>query len=81
MKVNGDDVTSMLLTYCYLSVLLHIGWFYVRSFQEFGLARFKTSVTKTMKGFEYVLARMQGKLSVMITSVICNALNAGTNVS
>ncbi|KAM9513340.1 PRELI domain-containing protein 1, mitochondrial-like isoform 2-T5 [Salvelinus alpinus] len=28
---------------------------------EFGLARFKTSVTKTMKGFEYVLAKMQGE--------------------
>ncbi|XP_035017519.1 PRELI domain containing 1a isoform X2 [Hippoglossus stenolepis] len=32
-----------------------------RAIQEFGLARFKTSVTKTMKGFEYVLARMQGE--------------------
>ncbi|KAM8733019.1 PRELI domain containing 1a [Acanthopagrus latus] len=32
-----------------------------RAVQEFGLARFKTSVTKTMKGFEYVLARMQGE--------------------
>ncbi|CAB1337617.1 unnamed protein product, partial [Coregonus sp. 'balchen'] len=31
-----------------------------RAIQEFGLARFKTSVTKTMKGFEYVLAKMQG---------------------
>ena len=29
-------------------------------FQEFGLARFKTSATKTMKGFEYILAKMQG---------------------
>ncbi|KAM9412624.1 PRELI domain-containing protein 1, mitochondrial-like isoform 1-T2 [Salvelinus alpinus] len=29
--------------------------------QEFGLARFKTSVTKTMKGFEYILAKMQGE--------------------
>lgn len=33
-----------------------------RAIQEFGLARFKSSVTKTMKGFEYVLARMQGEL-------------------
>ncbi|XP_006631994.1 PRELI domain containing 1a [Lepisosteus oculatus] len=32
-----------------------------RGIQEFGLARFKTSVSKTMKGFEYVLARMQGE--------------------
>ncbi|XP_068181782.1 PRELI domain containing 1a [Antennarius striatus] len=31
-----------------------------RAIQEFGLARFKTSVTKTMKGFDFVLARMQG---------------------
>ncbi|XP_076878850.1 PRELI domain containing 1a isoform X1 [Brachyhypopomus gauderio] len=29
--------------------------------QKFGLARFKSSITKTMKGFEYVLARMQGE--------------------
>ncbi|TRY91182.1 hypothetical protein DNTS_006109 [Danionella cerebrum] len=28
---------------------------------EFGLARFKSNVTKTMKGFEYVLAKMQGE--------------------
>ncbi|KAF4105257.1 hypothetical protein G5714_014588 [Onychostoma macrolepis] len=33
-----------------------------RAIQEFGLARFKSSVTKTMKGFEYVLAKMQGEL-------------------
>ncbi|XP_024919127.1 PRELI domain containing 1a [Cynoglossus semilaevis] len=32
-----------------------------RAIQEFGLARFKTRVTKTMKGFEYVLAKMQGE--------------------
>ncbi|XP_007561647.1 PRELI domain containing 1a [Poecilia latipinna] len=32
-----------------------------RAIQEFGLARFKNSVTKTMKGFEYVLSRMQGE--------------------
>lgn len=32
-----------------------------RAIQEFGLARFKTSVSKTMKGFEYVLAKMQGE--------------------
>lgn len=38
------------LTHCHLSS------------QEFGLARFKTSITKTMKGFEFVLAKMQGKL-------------------
>lgn len=28
--------------------------------QEFGLARFKSNVTKSTKGFEYVLAKMQG---------------------
>ncbi|KAJ4945833.1 hypothetical protein JOQ06_023511 [Pogonophryne albipinna] len=32
-----------------------------RAVQEFGLRRFKNSVTKTMKGFEYVLAKMQGE--------------------
>ncbi|XP_077466498.1 PRELI domain containing 1a [Stigmatopora argus] len=32
-----------------------------RAVQEFGLAGFKKSVTKTMKGFEYVLAKMQGE--------------------
>ncbi|XP_023694587.1 PRELI domain containing 1a [Paramormyrops kingsleyae] len=32
-----------------------------RAIQEFGLARFKSSVTKTVKGFEYVLAKMQGE--------------------
>ncbi|XP_061783966.1 PRELI domain containing 1a [Nerophis lumbriciformis] len=32
-----------------------------RAVQEFGLASFKTRVTKTMKGFEYVLAKMQGE--------------------
>ncbi|KAI5624779.1 PRELI domain-containing protein 1, mitochondrial [Silurus asotus] len=32
-----------------------------RAVQEFGLARFKSSVVKTMKGFEYVLAKMQGE--------------------
>lgn len=36
--------------------------FFILCFQEFGLARFKTSVAKTMKGFEYVLAKMQGEL-------------------
>ncbi|KAJ6667822.1 hypothetical protein lerEdw1_016143 [Lerista edwardsae] len=30
-------------------------------FQEFGLARFKSNVTKSTKGFEYVLAKMQGE--------------------
>ena len=29
--------------------------------QEFGLARFKSNVTKTMKGFEYILAKLQGE--------------------
>ncbi|XP_006899766.1 PREDICTED: PRELI domain-containing protein 1, mitochondrial-like [Elephantulus edwardii] len=29
--------------------------------QEFGLARFKNNVTKTMKGFEYILAKLQGE--------------------
>ncbi|XP_072294061.1 PRELI domain containing 1a [Eucyclogobius newberryi] len=33
-----------------------------RPIQEFGLARFKTSITKTMKGFEYVMAKMQGEM-------------------
>lgn len=51
------------------------------SFQEFGLARFKTSVTKTMKGFEYVLAKMQGKPSITTMSLICIALIAGTKAS
>ncbi|XP_062358126.1 PRELI domain-containing protein 1, mitochondrial isoform X2 [Cinclus cinclus] len=32
-----------------------------RAIQEFGLARFKSNVTKSTKGFEYVLARMQAK--------------------
>ncbi|XP_062856224.1 PRELI domain containing 1a [Trichomycterus rosablanca] len=32
-----------------------------RAVQEFGLARFKSSVMKTMKGFEYILAKMQGE--------------------
>ncbi|XP_056295190.1 PRELI domain containing 1a isoform X2 [Pseudoliparis swirei] len=32
-----------------------------RAVQEFGLSRFKKSVTKTMKGFEFVLSRMQGE--------------------
>ncbi|OXB80992.1 UNVERIFIED_CONTAM: hypothetical protein H355_006075 [Colinus virginianus] len=32
-----------------------------RAVQEFGLARFKSNVTKSTKGFEYVLARMQGQ--------------------
>uniref|UniRef100_A0A452GGS3 Uncharacterized protein n=1 Tax=Gopherus agassizii TaxID=38772 RepID=A0A452GGS3_9SAUR len=31
------------------------------SLQEFGLARFKSNVTKSTKGFEYVLAKMQGE--------------------
>ncbi|XP_068133168.1 PRELI domain-containing protein 1, mitochondrial [Hyperolius riggenbachi] len=31
-----------------------------RPIQEFGLARFKSNVTKAMKGFEFTLARMQG---------------------
>ncbi|XP_017196764.1 PRELI domain-containing protein 1, mitochondrial isoform X1 [Oryctolagus cuniculus] len=31
------------------------------SCQEFGLARFKSNVTKTMKGFEYILAKLQGE--------------------
>ncbi|EHB07201.1 PRELI domain-containing protein 1, mitochondrial [Heterocephalus glaber] len=29
--------------------------------QEFGLAGFKSNVTKTMKGFEYILAKLQGE--------------------
>lgn len=35
-----------------------------RAIQEFGLARYKTSVTKTMKGFEYVLAKSQGETPI-----------------
>lgn len=30
---------------------------------EFGLARFKSNVTKTIKGFEYILAKLQGEAS------------------
>ncbi|XDA90077.1 hypothetical protein R6Z07F_019652 [Ovis aries] len=32
-----------------------------RAVQEFGLAQFKSNVTKTMKGFEYILAKLQGE--------------------
>ncbi|XP_006874621.1 PREDICTED: PRELI domain-containing protein 1, mitochondrial-like isoform X2 [Chrysochloris asiatica] len=32
-----------------------------RAVQEFGLAGFKSNVTKTMKGFEYILAKLQAK--------------------
>ncbi|KAL8212192.1 UNVERIFIED_CONTAM: PRELI domain-containing protein 1, mitochondrial [Gekko kuhli] len=32
-----------------------------RAVQEFGLARFKSNVTKSTKGFEYILAKMQGE--------------------
>ncbi|XP_006035680.2 PRELI domain-containing protein 1, mitochondrial, partial [Alligator sinensis] len=32
-----------------------------RAVQEFGLARFKSNVTKSTKGFEYALARIQGE--------------------
>ncbi|EFB17689.1 hypothetical protein PANDA_018105, partial [Ailuropoda melanoleuca] len=32
-----------------------------RAVQEFGLARFKSNVTKTVKGFEYILAKLQGE--------------------
>ncbi|CAM4610732.1 hypothetical protein PO909_006436 [Leuciscus waleckii] len=32
-----------------------------KAVQEFGLARFKSNVTKTMKGFEFTLAKMQGE--------------------
>ncbi|XP_036614900.1 PRELI domain-containing protein 1, mitochondrial-like [Trichosurus vulpecula] len=32
-----------------------------RAVQEFGLARFKSNVTKTIKGFEYILAKLQAK--------------------
>ncbi|XP_072257128.1 PRELI domain-containing protein 1, mitochondrial isoform X2 [Pyxicephalus adspersus] len=31
-----------------------------RPIQEFGLARFKSNVTKAIKGFEFILAKMQG---------------------
>lgn len=33
---------------------------FTRAIQEFGLARFKSNVAKSMKGFEYVLAKTQG---------------------
>jgi hypothetical protein len=32
-----------------------------RAVQEFGLAPFKSNATKTMKGFEYILAKLQGE--------------------
>ncbi|KFO27745.1 PRELI domain-containing protein 1, mitochondrial [Fukomys damarensis] len=32
-----------------------------RAVQEFGLDCFKSNVTKTMKGFEYILAKLQGE--------------------
>nr|XP_054365251.1 PRELI domain-containing protein 1, mitochondrial-like [Mirounga angustirostris]XP_054365252.1 PRELI domain-containing protein 1, mitochondrial-like [Mirounga angustirostris] len=32
-----------------------------RAVQEFDLARFKSNMTKTMKGFEYILAKLQGE--------------------
>uniref|UniRef100_A0A8C8SNJ0 PRELI domain containing 1 n=1 Tax=Pelusios castaneus TaxID=367368 RepID=A0A8C8SNJ0_9SAUR len=32
-----------------------------RAIQEFGLGRFKSNVTKSIKGFEHVLAKMQGE--------------------
>ncbi|KAK2099683.1 PRELI domain-containing protein 1, mitochondrial [Saguinus oedipus] len=32
-----------------------------RAVQEFGLSGFKSNVTKTMKGFEYILAKLQGE--------------------
>ncbi|XP_032609740.1 PRELI domain-containing protein 1, mitochondrial-like [Hylobates moloch] len=32
-----------------------------RAVQEFGLAQFKSKVTKAMKGFEYILAKLQGE--------------------
>lgn len=33
---------------------------FTRPIQEFGLARFRSNVTKAIKGFEYILAKMQG---------------------
>ena len=32
-----------------------------RDVQEFGLTQFKSNVTMTMKGFEYILAKLQGE--------------------
>ncbi|EMP30943.1 PRELI domain-containing protein 1 [Chelonia mydas] len=32
-----------------------------RAIQEFGLARFQSNVTKSTRGFEYVLAKLQGE--------------------
>ncbi|KAB0371483.1 hypothetical protein FD755_016421 [Muntiacus reevesi] len=32
-----------------------------RALQEFGLAWFKSNVTKTMKGFEYIFAKLKGE--------------------
>lgn len=34
-----------------------------RAVPEFGLALFKSNVTKTIKGFEYILAKLQGEAS------------------
>ena len=45
LEVRGKLRTLPLLIFC----------------QEFGLARFKSNVTKTMKGFEYILAKLQGE--------------------
>lgn len=45
MFAGGQLTTLPFLPYC----------------QEFGLARFKSNVTKTMKGFEYILAKLQGE--------------------
>ncbi|OCT88680.1 PRELI domain-containing protein 1, mitochondrial [Xenopus laevis] len=33
---------------------------FTRAIQEFGLARFKSNVTKAMKGFEFILGKMHG---------------------
>uniref|UniRef100_A0A8C4QI15 PRELI domain containing 1a n=1 Tax=Eptatretus burgeri TaxID=7764 RepID=A0A8C4QI15_EPTBU len=37
-----------------------------RAIQEFGLARFKSNVTKTVKGFEYILSSLHGEFGVML---------------
>lgn len=52
MKVTGTKPQGMCMTGFASSLTFLL--------QEFGLARFKSNVTKSTKGFEYVLARMQG---------------------
>ncbi|XP_043347436.1 PRELI domain-containing protein 1, mitochondrial isoform X1 [Dermochelys coriacea] len=48
-----------------------------RAIQEFGLARFKSNVTKSTRGFEYVLAKMQGLLPAADSEATKGMLEAG----